>query len=83
MLQMVEPERRTPIKSVPTADATRNFSEELGYSIELRGGRSGVLLARARSSSLARAIFDAACKEYPSRNVYLCRGPRVIAKRLG
>ena len=79
---MVEPERRMPLKSVPAADATRNSLEELAYSIELRDGRSVIFLARARSSALARAIFDAACKEYPGRNVFLCRGQRVIAKRV-
>lgn len=80
---MVEPEHRTPLKSVPAADAAKNSSEELAYSIELRDEGSVVLLARARSSALARAIFDAACKEYPGRNVFLCRGQRVVSKRVG
>jgi hypothetical protein len=83
---MVEPARRTPLKAVHSADGSRNSTEELPYRIELRGGadeQSIELLACARSSSLARAIFDAACKEYLDRNVFLSRGSRVIAKRLG
>ena len=82
---MVDPERRTPLRAVHSADTSRNVTDELPYRIELRSGPNGQsveLLACARSSALARAIFDAACKEYPDRNIFLSRGSRVIAKRL-
>ena len=79
---MVESERRTTLRPLRSDGAAKTSLEELPYRVELRGGSTVRLLARARSSALARAIFDTACKEYSDGNIYLCRDARVIAKRL-
>jgi len=58
--------------------------EDLPYRIELLrngAGESERILARARTSTLARIIFEAACNEYPGRSLVLIRGTRAIAKR--
>ena len=79
---MVESERRTPPRSLrPQGASKTNPLEELPYSVELRSAHSTRLLARARSIALARAIFDAACKEYPDSDIFLNRGSRTVASR--
>jgi phosphatidate phosphatase APP1 len=82
---MVEPERRTLLRSVGLARVARTSSQDLPYQIELRdsgGEATERVVARAQSSSLARAIFKAACHEFLKRCIVLSRGSRVIAKRM-
>ena len=56
--------------------------EELPYSIELWDDDDRLpqrVLARAFTSALARAIFQAAQNEHPERRIVLRRGARTVA----
>jgi hypothetical protein len=58
-------------------DRPQAAREDLPYKVELR--RPDGALARALSTQLARAIFNAAKGEYPERRITLCKGSRIIA----
>jgi hypothetical protein len=65
----------------PTEARTETCDEADGlpFTVELTDAGSGPrVLARAASASLARAIFGAACTEYPARRVVLKRGTETI-----
>jgi hypothetical protein len=69
------------LTSPENVDASKSAAHQLQYRVELRRGRIVKVLARAQSSSLARSIFQAACREYPSKNVFLLLAEHVVAKR--
>lgn len=79
---MIAPARRPPLKSAHSSDRPKNPGEELPYRVEVRTSDAARVLARAKSSALARSIFDGACREMPDQNIFLCRGQRVIARRV-
>jgi len=65
------------------SDASSRPLEELPYRIELwheeRRDEVELVLARALSAVLARAIFNAAVSEHPERRITLRRDSRMIA----
>jgi hypothetical protein len=69
------------------SNTSSNPPEELPYLIELwhaeRRDDVELLLARASSAELARAIFKAAVSEHPERRVTLRRDGSIIADSLG
>lgn len=70
-------------KQSSSASASSPVQEELPYRIDLwRADRTDdveLLLARAITLQLARAIFKAAAQEHPTRRVTLRSGERFIA----
>ena len=76
---MIEQDRNG--EKVLSISARAGGDEDLGYEIVLAaadGDRRERLLAKAASSQLARAIFDAAKSEHPDRQILLRRDARVI-----
>ena len=72
-------ERITKIARI-SSTAARN--DKLPYRIELAADGENAperVLALALDANLARAIFQAAQKEYPERRIILRRGNRTIA----
>ena len=69
------------------SDASSHPSEELPYLIELwraePPGDVELVLARALSVELARAIFKAAMSEHPERRITLRKGTQIIADSAG
>lgn len=71
-------ERTTNVARISRSAAADN----LPYRIELAGDGDNAperVLALALDANLARAIFQAAKKEYPERRIVLRRGGRTIA----
>lgn len=72
-------ERTTKIARISSPPARH---AKLPYRIELCGEDNSAaerVLALALNSALARAIFQAARKEYPGRRILLRRGDRTVA----
>jgi hypothetical protein len=74
--------QRPVAKQMPRSDAPSRSIEELPYLIELWHAEQReeveVVLARALSLGLARAIFKAATSEYPERRVTLRKDSSII-----
>jgi len=66
------------------ARSRRHSKETLTFLIEVEGkGGHRRIVARAASNSLARAIFEAACAEFPGRALVLRNGDEIVARRSG
>ena len=57
--------------------------DNLSFIVELASPDGGkpMVMARAASATLGRAIFEAALVEHPGRHIILRQGDRVLAER--
>jgi hypothetical protein len=63
----------------PQDSERRGEADGLPFTVELGDPVAGArVLARAATASLARAMFVAACTEYPDRRLLLKRGKAII-----
>jgi hypothetical protein len=56
-------------------------SDDLPFIVEMREPNGPRVLAKASSLLLARAIYDAACREHPGQEIVMWRGQAIVFER--
>jgi hypothetical protein len=80
---MIAPDQSKPKKGQAVA-ARSASADDLPFRVELWNDRKTSterVVARTHSATLAQAVFNAACEQYPGRHLSLWRGGERLAEK--